>query len=97
MAVFKRSVVLSTLTQTEDEKFTKGKGEAGSHTAQSAIRRCNAQQCSWVSGWLHGVLMAQWPPVQGSSSFLEMQGEQKKSISAFQRTTTKCKISQCVS
>lgn len=94
MTVFKRSVVLSTVTHTEDEKFTKRKGEAGSHTAQSAIRRCFAQQCSWVIGWLHGVLMAQWPPVQGLSAFLEIQGEQKKSISSFQRTTIKCKISQ---
>lgn len=94
MAVFKKTVVLSTFTQTEDEKFTKWKEKAGSHTAQSAIRRCFAQQCSWVIGWLHGVLMAQWPPVQESSAFLEMQGEEKKNISAFQRTNIKCKISQ---
>lgn len=86
--------MVSTFTQTEDEQFTKRKGEAGSHTAQSAIRRCDAQQCSWLIGWLHGGLMAQWPPVQGSSAFLEMQGDEKRSILAFQCATTKSKISQ---
>lgn len=71
-------IVLSIFTQTEDERFTKGTEEAGSHTAPSTIRKCGAQQRSWVSGWLHSVLVAQWPPVQGSAAFLANAKRKKK-------------------
>lgn len=37
------------------------KGKAGTHAATSAIRRCSAQQHSWVIEWLHGGLVAPWP------------------------------------